>query len=245
MLRAALLAIEQMTDPVFIGVVLRSVLWSALAFALLATGLFYGGHALLADRGWVGWLAGAAGAVGTLVVSLWLFLPLATVIASLFVGRIADAVERLHYALLPAGRPAGVTAQARDGLILGLRVLAMQAVALVATLVPPHVTGLAIGWLVASWAVGRGLFVPVAMLRMHRPQALLLYRSRRSAVILTGALITAAGLVPILNLFAPVLGVAAMVHLVHQTMADRGRSAARVVPPAPSVLGQPRLRSAS
>lgn len=219
MLTPALRAIGQMTDPVFLGVVLHSVGWSLLAFLLLATGVFYGGHALLADHGWLGWLAGAAGAIGTAVASLFLFLPLATVIASLFVERIAAAVEAQFYPGLPPARPAGIIDQTQDAIVLGLRVLAMQAVALIATLVPPYVTGLAVGWFVASWAVGRGLFVPVAMLRMDRPQALALYRANRTAIILQGALMTACGLVPVLNLFAPVLGTAAMVHILHASAA--------------------------
>ena len=239
MLTSATRAIEQMTDPTFLGVVAHSVFWSALAFAGLATGLFYGAHALLADQGWLGWLAGAVGAAGTLVAALWLFLPLATVIASLFVERVAAAVERRWYPNLPPPRPASLSAQLGDGVGLGLRVLAMQAVALIATLVPPHVTGLAIGWLVASWAVGRGLFVPVAMLRMTRDQALQLYRRQRLSVLSLGGLITAAGLVPVLNLLAPVLGVAAMVHLMHQATEGAGR----VVAGEPRVLGQPRPRS--
>lgn len=221
MLTSASRAIDQMTDPVFLGVVAHSVVWSTVAFALLATGIFYGGHALLADHGWLGWLAGAAGALGTVVASLWLFLPLATVIASLFVERISAAVEARWYPGLPPAKPASLLAQAGDGVTLGVRVLAMQAVALVATLVPPHVTGLAVGWAVASWAVGRGLFVPVAMLRMDRPAALRLYRHMRLDVLLLGGLMTAAGLVPILNLFAPVLGVAAMVHLMHAGLRSR------------------------
>ncbi len=238
MFQAAFRAVEQMTDPVFLGVVLHSVGWSLLAFALLTTGVFYGGHALLSDQGWLGWLAGAAGAIGTLVASLWLFLPLSTVIASFFVERIAVAVERQYYPGLPPGQPASLVSQARDGLTLGLRVLAMQAVALVVTLIPPYVTGLAIGWIVASWAVGRGLFVPVAMLRMDRPSALLLYRRQRTSVVFQGALITAAGFVPVLNLFAPVLGAAAMVHVMHQAIGG-----GRVVPSASGVLGHRGPRS--
>jgi CysZ protein len=230
MLSPALRAIAQMTDPVFLGVVLHSLGWSVLAFILLAVGVFYGGHAVLADQGWMGWLAGAAGVVGSAVLSLWLFLPLATVIASLFAARIAAAVERRHYPGLPPARPASLAAQSLDALVLGLLVLAMQAIALVATLIPPHVTGLALGWLIASWAVGRGLFVPVAMLRMDRGAALRLYRAQRTRVVFQGALMTAAGMVPGLNLLAPVLGVAAMVHVLHGAT-----SQVRVVPPAPVV----------
>lgn len=239
-----ILAVAQMDDPVFLGVVAHSLVWSVLAFAMVAAGVFYGAHVLLAGpgwQGWIGWLAGALGAVGTLVLSLWLFLPLATVIGSLFIERIARAVEARYYPALPPGRPASLVSQTRDAITLGLRVLGMQAIALVLTLIPPHVTGLAIGWLIASWAVGRGLFVPVAMLRMDRPDAIALYRRHRLGVLLQGALITAAGLVPVLNLLTPVLGVAAMVHLMHQRIGSAG-GAPRVVPAAPPVLGQPGQR---
>jgi uncharacterized protein involved in cysteine biosynthesis len=246
MLSPALRALDQMTDPVFLGVVLHSVVWSLLAFVLLSFGVFYEGHSLLAGHGWLGWAAGALGAIGTAVMSLWLFLPLATAIASLFVTRITNAVEARWYPGTPPGKPATIASQAGDSVVLGLRVLAMQAVALVATLIPPYVTGLAIGWLVASWAVGRGLFVPVAMMRMDRVTALRLYRSQRTAVVFQGALITAAGMVPILNLFAPVLGAAAMVHLLHRAMGEAGQELqGRVVAPAPDVLGQHRSRPVS
>jgi uncharacterized protein involved in cysteine biosynthesis len=43
-------------------------------------------------------------------------------------------------------------------------------------------------------------------------------------VLAQGALITAAGMVPVLNILAPILGVAAMVHVLH-----RGHPAAAAV----------------
>ncbi len=227
-------AIEQITDPVFLGVLAHSVLWSVLAFVLLAIGVFYGVHAALAGHGWLSWLAGFAGAATTSLLSMWLFLPLATAIASLFVERIARAVEARYYPDLPPALPASLSSQIADAVVLGLRVLAMQIVALVASIFLPGL-GLVLGWFVASWAVGRGLFEPVAMLRTDRATAGALYRSLRPAVLFQGALMTAANFVPVLNLLAPLLGVATMVHVLQ----------ARVVPPAPSVLGQPGRRSLS
>ncbi len=229
--RPALRAIAQLDDPVFIGVVLRSVVWSVLAFAALAALVTAGVHAALADKGWWSWLAGFAGGATTIILSLWLFLPLATVIASLFIERLTDAVEARWYPGLPQPTPASLAAQSWDALLLGLRILGVQLVALVASLLLPGF-GVAIGWFVASWAVGRGLFEPIALLRTDRATAAVLYRSHRPAVLFQGALMTAAGLVPVLNLLAPILGVAVMVHILHS----------RVVPPAPSVLGQPGQR---
>jgi uncharacterized protein involved in cysteine biosynthesis len=86
--------------------------------------------------------------------------------------------------------------------------------ALVLALLLPGV-GFALGWLVASWAIGRGVFVAVAMRRMDRRAANALYRDRRTDVLLQGGLMTAGNLVPLLNLLVPVLGVAAMVHVLH------------------------------
>ena len=65
----------------------------------------------------------------------------------------------------------------------------------------------------AAWAIGRGLFMAVALRRCDRAAALGLYRRRRFAVVVQGGLVAAAALVPGLNLVAPVLGLAAMVHV--------------------------------
>jgi uncharacterized protein involved in cysteine biosynthesis len=156
------------------------------------------------------------------VVSLYLFLPLATVIAMSFAARVTAAVERRYYPSLPPGRPAWLGDQIWDGIALGLRVLAWQIASLVLALLLPGV-GLVLGWAITAWSLGRGLFVAVAMTRMDRAQALALYRGQRGAVWVQGALMAAASLVPPLNLLAPVLGVAAMVHVMHAT--DPRRSA--------------------
>lgn len=225
LLTPAIRAIAQITHPVFMGVVLHSVLWSLLAFVVLTIGVSAGlGWALANHPGW-DWLAAAAGLVGTVVLSLFLFVPLATAIASLFCERITLAVEAEYYPDLPPLSPASVRDQTIDAVLLGLRVLAVQVVAL-----PFALTGIGaiIGWFVSSWAVGRGLFEPIAMLRTDRMTAAMLYRANRPAVLFQGALITAAGLVPGLNVLAPILGVAAMVHVLH----------ARVVPSLPSVVGR-------
>ena len=240
MLTPLLRSIEQISDRVFLGVVFHSVVWAALAFVLLTLGVTwvvtYETHALVANHGWVAWLAGFLGAFGTAIASLWLFLPLATVIASLFVERITRAVEQRWYPDASPGKPANLVQQVQDALVLGLRVLLMQVVALIVSLIPPYLPGLIFGWGIASWAVGRGMFVPVAMLRMDRPTALALYRKRRFDVLVQGGLMTAASLLPVLNLLVPVLGTAAMVHVLHAAMADVGMDVRRVVRTASDVL---------
>jgi uncharacterized protein involved in cysteine biosynthesis len=208
-------ALAQMDDPVFLGVVWRSVAWTLAGFVALAVVLTWGGHAALAGHGWLGWAAGALGGIGAALLALYLFLPLASVVALLFADRIAAAVERRFYPGLPPSRPAPLAQQAWDGVALGLRVLAWQVLTLVLLLTPLAPVAAPAGWLISAWSVGRGLFVAVAMRRMDRRHAAAVYAGLRPSVLAQGGLMAAASLVPVLNLFVPVLGTAAMVHLLH------------------------------
>lgn len=210
-------AFAQLDEPAFLGVVWRSVGWAVAAFATTAALLAWGANALLAHYAtWLGWLGGSLAGFGTAVLSFYFFLPVATVIAALYADRIASAVEYRFYPFLPPPRAASIADQIWDGLALGLRVLFWQLLTLVLLLIPPLAPIAApVGWFVAAWAVGRGLFVTVAMRRMDRNRALALYHMLRPAVLTQGALMTVASVVPVLNLFVPVLGTAAMVHVLH------------------------------
>jgi uncharacterized protein involved in cysteine biosynthesis len=223
LLQAPLRALAQFDDPAFLGVAWRSVVASVLALAALTVALVWGGAAALGDHGWLGWLGGLLGGVGAVLLAHYLFLPLATLVAFLFVDRVATAVERRFYAYLRPAQPAPLLDQTLDGLALGARVLAWQILALVLLLTPLAPVASPLGWLVAAWSVGRGLYVAVAMRRMDRAAATRDYRARRGSVVFIGALMALGSLVPLLNLFVPVLGAAAMTHLLHGDDARAGR----------------------
>jgi CysZ protein len=215
LLAPSLRALAQLDDPAFFGVVWRSVLWALAAIVALGVLIARGAESLLAGHPW---LAGLAGGIGALVLAFYFFLPLASTIAMLFVERVAAAVERRCYPGLPPAHPAPLAQQVWDGIALGLRVLAWQIVTLLLVLVPPLAPVAApLGWAIAAWSVGRGLFVAVAMRRMDRPAAAAHYRARRVPVLAQGALITLGSIVPGVNLLVPVLGTAAMVHVLHAT----------------------------
>lgn len=230
LLSAPLRAFAQFDDPAFLGAVWRSVAWAIAALIGLAALLVWGGSALAAEHDLLGWLGGLLGGVGAAVLAFYFFLPLATVIASLYADRIAAAVERRFYPGLPPAIPAPLAEQAWDGLALGLRVLLWQALTLLLLVIPPLAPiAVPLGWLVAAWAVGRGLFVAVAMRRMDRASAARLYAAQRGSVIAQGGLIAVGSIVPVLNLFMPVLGTAALVHVLHAGPWAR-RPVSRLVP---------------
>ena len=219
-------ALEQLPDPVFLGVLTRSLVWAALTFLvvtiatpwLLQTAWHagpWGAHA----APW--WSTGLLGAMLGALFAFLLYVPLAAGIAALYSDRVAAAVERRFYPGLAAPRGAAISVQAWDATQLGLRVLGAQLAALALTLLLPGL-GWAIGWAISAWALGRGLFMAVAMRRAGREAALALYQGRRGAVITLGAVLAAAGLVPAANLLLPVIGIAAMVHLARPGVAPIG-----------------------
>ena len=208
-------AVSQLDDPVFLSVLLRSFALSLLAFLALVAGCVWLLQDLVGHGSWLGWLAGALGGVGGVLLAVWLFVPAALLIATLFLNRVAAAVERRFYPGLPEASGAPIAEQAWDGVALGGQVLVLQIVSLVASFLLPGV-GFVLGWCITGWAIGRGLFVGVAMRRMTRPQALSYYAGRRVAVLVLGICLALASSVPGLNLLVPVVGIAAMVHVFYR-----------------------------
>ena len=207
--------IEQLDDPALLRVLIYSLLLSAACFGLLCAGTAYGLHHALAGIAWLAWLASVLGGFLVLASGLWLFLPLSVVIASLFMEPICRAVERRWYPALPAARGASLAAQLWDGVVVGLLVLMLSVVSLILALIIPG-AGLVLGWAITAWALGRGLFVAVAMRRMSRLDAGALYRQSRLLVLTQGAVLALAGYIPLVNLLVPVLGTGCMVHVLMQ-----------------------------
>jgi uncharacterized protein involved in cysteine biosynthesis len=144
-------------------------------------------------------------------------------IATLFIDRVARAVERRYYPMLPPAPGASLLAELADGLALVWRILLLNLLALVLALVLPGI-GLLLAWAIGAYAIGRGLFMAVALRRFDRAAAERLYAANRPAVLMQGGVMALAGYLPGCNLLIPVLGTAAMVHLLDAAMrGDAGR----------------------
>jgi len=211
-------ALLQLDDRAFLSVVAHSVFWSALFFLGIHAAAIWAVHGPLALHGWWAWGADALGAVGASLLALWLFMPVAAAIGTLFIERIARAVERRWYPGLPPGQAASLAAQAWDGVAVALRILGLNVIALLLALFIPGL-GLIAAWAIGAFAFGRGLFVAVAMRRMLRGAAEALYRRNRAAVLAQGGVLALASYVPALNLLIPVIGTAAMVHVLDRALA--------------------------
>jgi CysZ protein len=221
-------SISQLDDPSFRDVLVRSIAWSIVCFAAVDVAAIWGVHRLLELHGLLAWGADILGSVGASLLALWFFLPVATAIGMMYLDRIARSVEHRFYPWLPPPNGASLLEQARDGAIVAVKVLALNIVALILAFLLPGV-GLILGWMIASYAIGRGLFVAVAMRRMPPPAAESLYRASRGIILIQGAILALMAYVPILNLLIPIVGTAAMVHVLVAALSAAERSGQKSV----------------
>jgi CysZ protein len=175
-------------------------------------------HLLLASHGWMAWTADVLGSIGVALLAFWLFLPVAAGIGMLFCDRIASAVERRFYPWLPRAESASILEQVGDSISVAVNVLALSIAALIFAFIVPGL-GLVLGWVIAAYAIGRGLFVAVAMRRMSRSSAESIYLQNRGLILAQGGVLALAAYIPLLNLLIPVVGTAAMVHILDMALA--------------------------
>ena len=211
-------ALNQFDDPAFRNILLRSLVWSLACFAAVFAAAIWSVHHVLASYGWLTWAADFIASVGASLLALWLFLPVAAAIGTLYFDSIAMAVERQFYPWLPPPVGAPILQQVWDGVVVGLNVLLLNLLALGLALALPGI-GVFLGWLIAGYAFGRGLFVAVSMRRMPRGAAESLYYTKRSIVLTQGLILALAAYVPVVNLLIPIVGTAAMVHVLDMAFA--------------------------
>lgn len=214
-------AISQLRDRPFLGAILGALGWTALAAIILHAAVLAIVRAWLTTDATLGWLAEIFALLLAAAVSMWLFLPTAAAIASLYVERIAQAVEARYYPWLAPATGAPWQEQVHDALALGGRLLFLGTLALGMALLLPGL-GIVLAWMMTGYALGRGMFVTVAMRRLARPDALALYYRHRPDVLTPGLLIAIGAWLPLVNVLVPVLALAAMVHVYSMLVTPSG-----------------------
>lgn len=237
--KAFLLTLGQIGDARFLRVLLTGI---ALAIALLAgfgavfvwlTGWLIGDGVSLPWLGEINWLDNAASwgaGLVLLVLSVFLMVPVAAAISSLFLDNVADAVEEKHYPHLPQSPRVPFGESVRDaivflGVIAGVNLLALVLYVLFAPF------ALFIFWAVNGFLLGREYFILAAARRIGMPAAKALRRKHFGTIWLAGVLMAIPLTVPLFNLVVPILGAASFTHLYH--MVTRSRAGQTNVPHRP------------
>jgi len=222
--QAFFLALGQIGDRrfrkvLFLGIGLTfALLVAAYAGVLVLINVFVGDDAILPVLGEVRWLndlLSVSSFILMMVLSVFLMIPVASAITSMFLDEVAQAVEDRHYPNLPPVPSVPFWDGLKDtvnflGVLLGANLLAFILYAFL------PFASMFIFWALNGFLLGREYFTLAAMRRLGRQGAKEL-RSRHAGTIWAAGTLMAIPLsVPILNLVIPILGAATFTHIFHR-----------------------------
>jgi uncharacterized protein involved in cysteine biosynthesis len=149
-----------------------------------------------------------------MVLSVFLMIPVASAITSLFLNEVAQAVEDRHYPNLPKATEPTFLEGLRDTVnFLGVLILAnLLALALYFMFAP---VAMFIFWGLNGFFLGREYFTLAAARRVGMPEARKLRRKHMGTIWLAGTLMAMPLSIPLLNLVIPILGAATFTHIFH------------------------------
>src|SRR5205823_2734975 len=226
MITALLRAVEEVFTPPLRHVVMLSLalavacfagLWIAIALMAHNTSLF----------GWwpLDWIVDLLGALAVLFLSWLLFPAVVTMMAGFFLDRVAAAVEARDYPGLPpaAGMPLF------DMLMATLRLMLLTII-LNLLVLPLYLFLPGINFFVFlvlnGYLFGRAYFEVVAFRRLDRGTAKAVRQRFAGRVFIGGLVITGLFSLPLVNLVAPVIATAFMVHVFESLWRGEPRIAA-------------------
>ncbi|WP_400082994.1 EI24 domain-containing protein [Yoonia sp. R78084] len=227
-LASFLKAIAQLPDPRF-----RSVLWRGIGLTIaLLVGLYAGllwliewltaAPITLPGVGEVTWIGDLLswGSLGLIIVmSIFLMVPVASAITSLFLDEVAQAVEDKHFPTLPAVPHVTFWDGLRDSVnFLGVLIVANLFAFILYGLFP--FAALFIFYALNGFLLGREYFTLAAMRRVGRVRAKALRKEHQAKIWLAGCLMAVPLSFPLINLVIPILGAATFTHLYHAVSRD-------------------------
>ena len=222
-------ALGQIGDPKFRGVLLRGVgltillLIAASAGAIWLINWLSGSEISLPFIGAVPWLNDVlnySGIVLVLILPVFLMVPVASAITSIFLDEVAQAVEDKHFPTLPPARRIPMSEALLDGLsFLGVLIVAN----LLAFILYAIFTPLApfIFWAMNGFLLGREYFTLAAMRRVGREGARKLRAKHSTTIWVAGTLMAVPLSVPLVNLVIPIIGAATFTHIYHAVSGPR------------------------
>lgn len=217
------LAIRQLSDKEFRSILLRSLsLALAVFLGLFTVAWFFLLEVNLPNFWLVEKIVNILGGLALLFLISILFPAIASFFVTLFLDEIADAVEARYYSNIP---PSGVVSLLKTiflalrftGLSLVLNLIALP-IYLITFWFPP--IAFSLFFCLNGYLFGREYFELVATRHLSIPNMEVVRKANMRRLFTAGVIITFLLTIPIINLFAPIIGVAAMVHLFHSLSSE-------------------------
>lgn len=226
-LNAFFAALGQVGDPKFRSVLLRGIGLTILLLFLACAGAIWfinslsGSEISLPFVGEVSWLNDVLNYSGiflVMILPVFLMVPVASAITSIFLEKVAQAVEDKHYTHLPPVPRIPFSEAVMDGLsFMGVLILANLLALILYAMFPPFAPF--IFWAMNGFLLGREYFTLAAMRRLGRDGARQLRAKHASTIWLAGTLMAIPLSVPLVNLVIPIIGAATFTHIYHAVSA--------------------------
>lgn len=222
-------ALGQIGDPRFrkvlgLGIALTLALLIAATAGLLALVQAFVtdevGLPLIGTVTWVDDILSASSVLVMMILSIFLMVPVASAITSMFLDTVADAVEAVHYPALPRASPVPFYEALKDtvnflGVLIAANILAIFLYVLFAP------AALFIFWGLNGFLLGREYYTLAAIRRVGRLRAKELRRKHAGTIWIAGALMAVPLSVPLINLLIPIIGAATFTHIFHKLETTR------------------------
>lgn len=167
-----------------------------------------------AEITWLGDLLGWGSLALMILLSVFLMVPVASAITSLFLDEVADAVEEKHYPALPPTPEVGFMEGLRDTInFMGILIGANVAAFILYAFLP--FAAIFIFYAMNGFLLGREYFQLAAMRREGRERARALAKQNQGTIWIAGCLMALPLSIPLVNLFIPILGAATFTHIYH------------------------------
>jgi uncharacterized protein involved in cysteine biosynthesis len=219
-------AFAQLGDPRIQRLIGLSIALTLLVFVLLAVLAWWLIGWLSGLHGWWAEIAQVGGLLVTLVLAWFTFPALAAAISAIFSDKVISAVEARYYPGRPAAMEVSVWASIIDGVKLALISLAVNLITLPLLFIPPLYV--VVAWGLNGYLLGREYYEMAAFRWLERGQAKALFAAQRSTFTMGGVLIAILSTIPVLNLIAPIIATAFVVHL-FESVVDSSRDRAASV----------------
>jgi uncharacterized protein involved in cysteine biosynthesis len=207
-------AIGQLSDRTFRRVLLLGVAATGGLYLLLYVVVGWGlTQVKVFDLGWANALLDILGTLAVLATTLLIFPGVATLVLSFLLEDIALAVEAKYYPGLPPPRKQGVIEVSWGALRFAAVTVLVNILALPVT-IALALAGIGIGFyiMINGYLLAREYFELVAWRRMPLAEVDALRRAHAGRLWLMGMVVTFLSTIPVINLTAPLIGTAAMLH---------------------------------
>ena len=213
MLTAFLRSVEELFTPPLRRVVLLSLALAVASFAVLWIAIAILAHNTALFGWWpLDWLVDLFGALAVLLLSGLLFPAVTTIVMGFFLDRVARAVEARDYPGLPPPRGAPLGDIIATTLRLMVLAVVLNLLALPLYLLLPGINFF-VFLVLNGYLFGRAYFEVVAFRRLDRGTAKAVRQRFAGRVFIGGLVITGLFSLPLVNLVAPVIATAFMVHV--------------------------------